>query len=118
MLLVPFGLCLLSGSTTSLLSPQISSLFLSLAHLLLVFPLGVEASLDAFPGLLKGLPLGALSRIVGAYSHDVGTGEDQHVGHYLWKTVREKQLEHKECHPKTQTVQGSPKLIDLHILFI
>lgn len=49
----------------------------------------MEASLDAFPGLLEGLPLGALSGVMGAHSHDVGTGEDQHVGHYLWKKVRE-----------------------------
>lgn len=57
----------------------------ALSHLLLVFPLRVEASLDAFPGLLEGLPLGALGRVVGAHSHDVGAGEDEHVGHYLWK---------------------------------
>lgn len=65
----------------------------SLAHLLLVLPLGVEASLDAFPGLLEGLPLGALGRVMGAHPHDVGTGENQHIGHYLWKRVREKALE-------------------------
>lgn len=57
-------------------------------HLLLVFPLGVEASLDAFPGLLEGLPLGALGRVMSAHSHDVGAGEDQHVGHDLWKRER------------------------------
>lgn len=50
----------------------------------------MEASLDALPGLLEGLPLGALSGVMGAHSHDVGTGEDQHVGHYLLKGVRAK----------------------------
>lgn len=53
------------------------------SHLLLILSLGVEASLDAFPGLLEGLPLGALGGVVGAHSHDVGAGEDQNVGHYL-----------------------------------
>lgn len=43
----------------------------------------MEASLDAFSGLLEGLPLGALGRVMGAHSHDVGAGEDQHVGHDL-----------------------------------
>lgn len=65
--------------TSRLLPPQICAL----SHLLLVFPLGVQASLDAFPGLLEGLPLGALSGVMGAHSHNVGTGEDQNVGHYL-----------------------------------
>lgn len=55
------------------------------SHLLLILSLGVEASLDAFPGLLEGLPLGALGGVVGAHSHDVGAGEDQNVGHYLWE---------------------------------
>lgn len=67
-------------------------------HLLLVFPLGVEASLDAFPGLLEGLPLGALGWVMGAHSHDVGTGEDQHIGDYLCKrdTHTHTQWVHKE----------------------
>ena len=56
-------------------------------HLLLVFPLRVQAGLDAFPGLLEGLPLGALGGVVGAHPHDVGAGEDQHVGHYLRERV-------------------------------
>lgn len=55
------------------------------SHLLLILSLGVEASLDAFPGLLEGLPLGALGGVVGAHSHNVGAGEDQNVGHYLWE---------------------------------
>lgn len=55
------------------------------AYLLLVFPLGVKARLDAFPGLLEGLPLGALCRVMGAHSNNVGAGENQNVGHYLWK---------------------------------
>lgn len=55
-------------------------------HLLLVLPLRVEASLDALPGLLEGLPLGALGGVMGAHAHDVGAGEDQHVGHDLWRT--------------------------------
>lgn len=45
----------------------------------------MEASLDAFPGLLEGLPLGALGWVMGAHSHDVGAGEDQNVGHDLWR---------------------------------
>lgn len=53
------------------------------AYLLLVLPLGVKACLDAFPGLLKGLPLGALSRVMGAHTNNVGAGENQNVGYYL-----------------------------------
>lgn len=53
------------------------------AYLLLVFPLRVEACLNAFPGLLEGLPLGALSRVMGAHSNDIGATEDQDVGHQL-----------------------------------
>lgn len=53
------------------------------AYLLLVFPLRVEACLNAFPGLLEGLPLGALSRVMGAHPDDVGATEDQDVGHQL-----------------------------------
>lgn len=55
------------------------------SDLLLVLPLGVQAGLDALPGLLEGLPLGALGGVVGAHPHDVGAGEDQHVGHDLWR---------------------------------
>lgn len=58
------------------------------SHLLLVFSLRVEASLDAFPGLLEGLPLGALGGVMSAHSHDVGAREDQHVRHDLSETVR------------------------------
>lgn len=61
----------------------------TLAHLLLVFSLRVEAGLDAFPGLLEGLPLGALSGVMSAHSHDVAAGEDQHVRHDLAKTQRD-----------------------------
>jgi hypothetical protein len=43
----------------------------------------MEASLDALPGLLEGLSLGALGWVVGTHAHDVRTGEDQDVGHYL-----------------------------------
>lgn len=84
-----------------LCAPCLPSAFTSLyicarSHLLLVFPLGVEASLDAFPGLLEGLPLGALCRVMGAHANDVGAGEDQHIGHYLWRRVRERELEVKD----------------------
>lgn len=101
-----FGLCLLTGSTTI-------SLPRSLAHLLLVFPLGVEASLDAFPGLLKGLPLGALSGVVSAYSHDVGAGEDQHIGHHLRTTMREKPLTVQRHFPAalSQPVWSAPFML-------
>lgn len=54
-----------------------------LSHLLLVFPLRVKASLNALPGLLKSLSLGALSWVMGADANDVGAGEDQNVGHDL-----------------------------------
>lgn len=57
------------------------------SHLLLVFPLRVEASLDALPGLLEGLPLGALGGVMSAHSHDVGAREDQHIRHDLPKTA-------------------------------
>lgn len=68
---------------------NISKGFTTLAHLLLVFSLRVEAGLDALPGLLEGLPLGALGGVMSAHSHDVGAGEDQHVGHDLAKTQRD-----------------------------
>lgn len=79
MLLLLFGQPSLCSNVPRLLPPIICAH----SHLLLVFPLGVEASLDALPGFLEGLPLGALSGVMGAHSHDVGTGENQHVGHYL-----------------------------------
>lgn len=62
-------------------------------NLLLVLSLRVEAGLDAFPGLLEGLPLGALGRVVGAHSHDVGAGEDQDVGHDLHGESRHEESE-------------------------
>lgn len=63
--------------------------FTTLAHLLLVLSLRVEAGLDALPGLLEGLPLGALGGVMSAHAHDVGAGEDQHVRHDLAKTRRD-----------------------------
>lgn len=56
----------------------------------------MEASLDAFPGLLEGLPLGALSGVVSAHSHDVGAREDQHIRHDLSKTVRQGWNQHPQ----------------------
>jgi hypothetical protein len=49
----------------------------------------MEASLDALPGLLEGLSLGALGWVVGTHAHDVSTGEDQDVGHYLKRGGRD-----------------------------
>lgn len=49
-------------------------------YLLLVFPLQVQSSLDISSCLLKGLPLGDLSRVVGADPDHVSAQEDQHVG--------------------------------------
>lgn len=50
------------------------------AYLLLVLPLQVQPGLDVAPGLLEGLSLGDLSRVVGADPDHVGAQEDQHVG--------------------------------------
>lgn len=54
-----------------------------LTHLLLVLPLRVEPCLDALPGLLEGLSLGDLSRVVGTDTHDVGAGENEDIGDEL-----------------------------------
>lgn len=55
----------------------------ALTHLLLVLPLRVESRLDALPGLLEGLSLGDLGRVVGADAHDVGAGENEDIGDEL-----------------------------------
>lgn len=49
-------------------------------YLLLVLPLQVQPGLDVAPGLLEGLSLGHLGRVVGADPDHVGAQEDQHVG--------------------------------------
>ena len=48
-------------------------------HLLLVFPLQVQSGLDVSSCLLKSLPLGDLSRVVGTDPDHVSAQEDQHV---------------------------------------
>lgn len=50
------------------------------AYLLLVLPLQVQSGQDVAPRLLEGLPLGDLSRVVGADPDHVSAQEDQHVG--------------------------------------
>lgn len=49
-------------------------------YLLLVLPLQVQSGQDVAPRLLEGLPLGDLSRVVGADPDHVSAQEDQHVG--------------------------------------
>lgn len=46
------------------------------AHLLLVLPLQVDPGLDVTSGLLEGLSLGDLSRVVGANPDYVSAQED------------------------------------------
>lgn len=60
----------------------------ALTHLLLVLPLRVESRLDALPGLLEGLSLGDLGRVVGADAHDVGAGENEDIGDKLQRERR------------------------------
>ena len=43
----------------------------------------MQSGLDIAPGLLEGLSLGNLSRVVGTDANDVGAQEDQHVGTHL-----------------------------------
>lgn len=61
-------------------------LLLLLPHLLLVFSLGVQTGLNAFSCLLESLPLWAFCWVVCTHTYYVGAGEDQHVGHKLWKS--------------------------------
>lgn len=49
-------------------------------YLLLVFPLQVQSGLDVTSGLLEGLSLGDLSRVVSTDPNHVSAQEDQHVG--------------------------------------
>lgn len=53
------------------------------SYLLLILPLQMKPGLDVPSGLLKGLSLGNLSRVVGADADDVGAQEDQDVGTHL-----------------------------------
>lgn len=53
-------------------------------HLLLVLPLQVQPGLDVTPGLLEGLSLRDLGRVVGADPDHVGAQENQHVGTNLY----------------------------------
>ena len=68
-----------------------------LTHLLLVLPLRVEPRLDALSGLLEGLSLGNLSRVVGADTHDVGAGENEDIGD---KLQRERRKGHQSLEPQ------------------
>lgn len=52
-------------------------------YLLLVLPLQMQPGLDVSSGLLEGLSLGNLSRVVGADSNDVSAEEDQDVSTHL-----------------------------------
>lgn len=59
-------------------------------HLLPVLMLQVQPGLDVTAGLLKGLALRHLSRIVSADANDIGAEEQQHVGTELQRGGRGK----------------------------
>lgn len=59
-------------------------------HLLPILMLQVQPGLDVTTGLLKGLALRHLSRVVCADANDIGAEEQQHVGTELQRGGRGK----------------------------
>ena len=69
--------------------PLLSSTFLCVTYLLLVFPLGGEPGLNTLPGLHKGLPLCHLARVMRQYSSQVGCHEQHDIRYQLKRKENE-----------------------------
>lgn len=52
-------------------------------YLLLILPLQMKPGLNVSSGLLEGLSLGNLGRVVGTDANDVGAQEDQDISTHL-----------------------------------